>query len=158
MDPAGDILIERPVPADKPRIHAILATANFQNIGGSEMPAYPLEDCFVARFNGQIIGVAGYQVLDDMNAKTTVITIDPEWRGSGVGSLLQRRRLGYLKSLGIRRCYTNCDDERAIHWNIEHFGFRRTGELVPKTESYGRDDRDHWVNLVIDLAAWNPDE
>ncbi len=156
MNVYDHITIERPGTADKARIYEILATANFDKVGGTEMPAYPLEDCFVARVEGRIVGVAGYQVLDAETAKTTVITICPDWRGSGVGSMLQTHRLGYLKSLGIRRCYTNCDDERAIQWNMDHFGFRRTGDLVPKTEAYGRDDRDHWVNLVIDLEAWNP--
>lgn len=158
MTATPDLVIERPLPSDEPRIYEILATANFEHVGGSEMPEYPLADCFVARSQGRVIGVAGYRVLDGENAKTTVITVDPAWRGTGVGSRLQTARLGYLKSLGLKRCYTNCDDERALHWNEQHFGFRRTGELIPKTESYGRADQSHWVNLVIDLEAWQPDE
>ena len=87
MNICDHVTIERPRPTDEGRIYEILATANFDSVGGTEMPAYPLEDCFVARAEGRIVGVAGYQVLDAETAKTTVITICPEWRGSGVGSI-----------------------------------------------------------------------
>ena len=64
---------------------------------------------------------------------------------------MQQARQEYLKDLGIRRLYTNSDDQSVIDWYRRHFGYRLTGRRVAKQESFGRHDRDEWINLVVDL-------
>ena len=54
-----DISIRRPAPEDWKGILAVLETANFHAIGSSEMPSFPLSDCFVAIARGRVIGVGG---------------------------------------------------------------------------------------------------
>jgi GNAT superfamily N-acetyltransferase len=145
------LTIRRPVLADWPRVLEILETANFHRIGGLEMPAFPLSDCFVAVIDGTVVGVAGYRILDKVAAKTTLLTVDPLYRGNGIGSKLQQERMRFLREQGIKVLYTNCDDPDVIEWNIRHFGFRDTGERIPKVEPYGRDDKHEWVHLTAEL-------
>jgi len=151
--PAPDLTVsvDRPGPADWDDILAILRAANFHRLGGVEMRDFPLADCFVARAQGRVVGVAGYELLDPATAKTSLLAVDPAWRGRGVGTRLQQARIDYLRGRGVRRLYTNCDDERVIAWNRREFGFRTTGRTIAKAHSFGRTDRDRWINLRLDL-------
>jgi len=145
------VTIIRPDPGHWGAILAILKTANFHAIGGAEMPEFPLSDCFVARCESRLVGVAGYKILDEKTAKTTLLTVHPDYRRRGIGIQLAQARLEYLRNQGIKRLFTNCDDPEVISWNERHFGCCKTGKLIPKLEDYGRKDKDHWVNLVVKL-------
>lgn len=145
------VQIRRPDERDWNRIIEILETANFHHIGGPEMPTYPLSDCFVAEYGGRVVGVGGYRILDQKTAKTTLLVVDPECRGTGAGRALQQARQDYLKAQGICKLYTNSDDERVVNWYRRHFGYRETGKRIPKLASFGREDRDEWINMVVDL-------
>ena len=83
--------------------------------------------------------------------KTTLLSVDPEYRSHKIGYHLQRRRQDYLKARGIRTLYTNSDDDRVVAWYLRHFGYEKTGKRIPKVESFGRDDRDEWINLKVEL-------
>ena len=144
----SQIEIRRPTDADRKDILAVLRTADFDAIGGPEMPEFPLSDCFVAVMDGKIVGVGGYRILDADTAKTTLLAVDPKCRGRGIGNLLQETRLKVMKGTGVKRIYTNTDDENVIAWLERHYGFRRSGELIPKVSPFGRADMDHWVNMV----------
>ncbi|MCC6531573.1 MAG: GNAT family N-acetyltransferase [Burkholderiales bacterium] len=146
-----DIHIERPGSEDWGRIVDILRHANFHHIGGPEMPAFPLADCFVAVVDGRIVGVAGYRILDPSTAKTTLLAVAPECRSRGIGEALQRERMDHLRGLGIKTLHTNTDDPRVVDWYLRHFGYRVTGNTTPKVAPFGRADRDHWIGLVVDL-------
>lgn len=146
-----DFHIRRPREDEWPRILEILETANFHHIGGGEMPAFPLSDCFVACDDGYVIGVAGYRVLGETTAKTTLLVVDPRFRGRAVGVELHRARQDFLRQQGIKTLYTNTDDERVVKWYRRHFGHRPTGKRIPKVEPFGRDDKSEWVNLKVDL-------
>ncbi len=145
------LLLRRPDEKDWPRILEILKIVNYHRIGGSEMPAFPLADCFVAEVDGRIAGVAGYRILDLRTAKTTLMAVDPVFRNHGLGMALQRARMDYLRTKGIRHLYTNSDDEKVINWYCRHFGYRPTGERVPKTEDFGLSDKTEWTTLVCNL-------
>ncbi len=145
------VLLRRPDGKDWPRILEILKIVNYHRIGGSEMPTFPLSDCFVAEVDGHIAGVAGYRVLDRQTAKTTLMAVDPVYRNHGLGMALQRARMDYLRTRGIRHLYTNSDDEKVISWYCRHFGYRPTGDRVPKTEDFGLSDKTEWTTLVCDL-------
>ena len=148
-----DVKIRRPTESDRDAIVAVLRTANFDAIGSSEMPEFPLSDCFIAAVDGTIVGVGGYRILDADTAKTTLLAVDPAWRGHGVGSRLQTARLDVMKAAGVKRIYTNTDDEGVIAWLERRHGFRRSGELIPKVHPFGRADRDHWINMVWERPA-----
>jgi N-acetylglutamate synthase-like GNAT family acetyltransferase len=134
--------------SDREGILAVLRTANFDAIGSSEMPEFPLSDCFIAVSGGRIVGVGGYRILDADTAKTTLLAVDPAWRGRGIGAQLQAVRLEVMKAKGVRRIYTNTDDDSVIAWLERRHGFRRSGEVIAKVHPFGRPDRDHWVNMV----------
>jgi GNAT superfamily N-acetyltransferase len=143
--------IRRPVEADWPRILEILEHANYHHIGGSEMERFPLGDAFVVELGGRIAGVCGYRVLDAENAKTTLMVVDPAFRGKGLGLVLQRARMDWLRAQGLRYLHTNCDDEQVIAWYERHFGYRRTGGRVPKTEDFGLAEKSEWISLRCEL-------
>ena len=145
------LTITRPDSNHWQAILQILETANFHHIGGAEMSEFPLCDCFIAIDNLTTVGVAGYKVLDPTTAKTTLLTVHPDYRGQRIGVCLQQARFDFLRNQGIKRIYTNCDDPAVIRWNEQRFGFRKTGKLIPKIHEFGRKDKDHWVNLVADL-------
>lgn len=144
--------VRRPSADDWESIVAILRHYNFQNIGGPEMPRFPLEDCFVAVSGGRVVGVAGYEVLDAVTAKHSLTAVLPELRNRGIGTALKRACFDYLRGRGVKQVFTNCDDPLVIGWNVQRFGFRPTGKRITKLEPYGRPDKDHWVNLVLDLS------
>jgi N-acetylglutamate synthase-like GNAT family acetyltransferase len=147
------IEIRRPTEADRDAILSVLRTANFDAIGSREMPEFPLSDCFIAAVDGTIVGVGGYRILDADTAKTTLLAVDPAWRGHGVGNRLQAARLDVMKAAGVKRIYTNTDDEAVIAWLERRYRFRRSGELIPKVNAFGRGDRDHWINMVWERPA-----
>jgi N-acetylglutamate synthase-like GNAT family acetyltransferase len=142
------IEIRRPSESDREAILSVLRTANFDAIGSSEMPEFPLSDCFIAVAGKTIVGVGGYRILDPNTAKTTLLAVDPAWRGRGVGNLLQTARLEVMKAAGVKRIYTNTDDDAVIAWLERRHEFRRSGETIAKLRPFGRADRDHWVNMV----------
>ena len=148
MDNDVRIEIRRPSEADREGILRVLKTATFDAIGSSEMPEFPLSDCFIALADGRIVGVGGYRILDADTAKTTLLAVDPAWRGHGIGNLLQVARLEVMKAAGVKRIYTNTDDEAVIAWLERRHGFRRSGEIIPKVHPFGQPDKDHWTNMV----------
>jgi GNAT superfamily N-acetyltransferase len=147
------IAVRRPVPQDWPRILEILASANFHRIGCREMEKFPLEDAYVSEVENRVAGVCGYQVLNVESAKTTLMVVDPAYRGMGLGTALHEVRMDYLRGLGLRYLYTNCDDEEVISWIERRFGYRRTGGRVPKTEDFGLPGVREWVTLRCDLRT-----
>lgn len=144
-------IIRRPHSNDWDQMLALLKKENFHNIGGEEMRDFPLEDCFIAVRGEEVIGLAGYKILDSNTAKTSLLAVKKECREMGIGDTLQNKRIEYLRNKNIKVLYTNCDNEKVINWNIRHFGFKRTGKKIGKTESYGLLDKDEWVNLILYL-------
>lgn len=144
-------VIRRPSIKDWGQMVSILKVENFHNIGGEEMKDFPLKDCFIAVREEEILGLAGYKILNNSTAKTSLLAVKKEYRNMGIGISLQNSRIQFLKDKKIKVLYTNCDNEKVIRWNIHHFGFKKTGRLIVKTESYGRLDKDKWVNLRLDL-------
>lgn len=143
--------IRRPRGDEWDRILDVLRTANFDRIGGTEMPAFPLADCFVAVIDDCVIGVAGYRILDATTAKTTLLAVDPAYRRLQVGAALHGARMVHLRNQGIKTLFTNCDDDRVANWYIRRFGYRPTGKHVKKTEPFGRLEKTEWTTLVVEL-------
>jgi N-acetylglutamate synthase-like GNAT family acetyltransferase len=146
-----DWKIRRARKADWDGIISVLEMSNFHHIGGAEMPSFPIGKCFVAGLGDRVIGVAGYRELGDNIAKTTLLSVDPAYRSQKIGFHLQRRRQDYLTSRGVHTLYTNTDDDRVVAWYLKNFGYEKTGKRIAKVESFGRDDRDEWINLKAEL-------
>jgi len=146
-------IIRRPSLNDWDQMLSILKKENFDNIGGEEMRDFPLKDCFIAVRGEEVIGLAGYKILDSNTAKTSLLAVKKEYREMGIGVTLQNSRIQYLRNKNIKVLYTNCDNEKVVSWNIRHFGFKKTGEIIAKTESFGRLDKDKWINLKLNLQS-----
>ncbi len=144
-------IIRRPSLNDWDQMLSILKKENFDNIGGEEMRDFPLKDCFIAASGEEVIGLAGYKILDSNTAKTSLLAVKKEYREMGIGVLLQNTRIQYLRNKNIKVLYTNCDNEKVVSWNIRHFGFKKTGETIAKTESFGLLDKNEWVSLKLYL-------
>jgi len=57
--------------------------------------------------------------------------------------------MAYLKSQGVLLLRTNVDDPRVAQWYQRRFGYRPTGDVVPKIEPFGRPDIDTWTTLEV---------
>lgn len=142
--------IGRPDERDREKIEGILHGVNF-HIGGPEMPEFPISDCFVAEIGGELVGVGGYRIFKNIPeiGKTTLLAVARNWRNSNAAVALQRSRVEFMFDQGVKRIYTNCDNQRVINWYCRKFGYRLTGKVIPKEESFGDDSIPAWTNLVL---------
>ncbi|HZP83501.1 MAG TPA: GNAT family N-acetyltransferase [Chthonomonadaceae bacterium] len=87
------------------------------------------EKCWVAEQEGQILGFCCWDWRDraQQSAKTILISVLPEARSLGIGSLLQQRRMDEMHEQGAREVHTWSDDPKAIRWYQERFGYELIG-------------------------------
>jgi ribosomal-protein-alanine N-acetyltransferase len=140
--------------SDRPAIMEVLKSANMQNVPSPEMPELELSCCAVAEAEGRIVGMGGYKILSDTEAKTTLMAVLPEYRSWGIGHALQSWRMRELRARGLRRLTTNADRPETIAWYKKHFGYREVGTLA-KLHEFGHPGIDHWTTLQVDLNQWN---
>lgn len=142
--------VRRPDGRDWRGIEDILHSVNF-HVGGPEMLEFPLADCFVAEIGNELVGVGGYRIFKDIPevGKTTLLAVARNWRNSNAAVALQRTRIEFMFDHGVKRIYTNCDNQRVINWYCRKFGYRLTGKVIPKAESFGDDSIPAWTNLVL---------
>jgi ribosomal-protein-alanine N-acetyltransferase len=131
---------------DIPEILEIMKTANMHNVPSPEMPELDWKCFFVARKDGKIVGAAGYKILSDTKAKTTLMVVHPEYRRFGIGRMLQERRMLAMSEQGV-------DIPETIVWYKKHFGYREVGKLK-KVHEFGRPDIDEWTTLETNLSEW----
>jgi ribosomal-protein-alanine N-acetyltransferase len=136
-----------------PEILEIMKTANMHYVPSPEMPELDWKCFFVARVEGKIIGAAGYKILSSTEAKTTLMTVHPDFRKHGIGRLLQERRMLAMCDQGIKTLITNADIPETIAWYKKYFGYREIGKLR-KIHEFGRSDVDEWTTLQTDLVEW----
>jgi ribosomal-protein-alanine N-acetyltransferase len=117
------------------------------------MPGLDLSKCFVAKENGNIVGVCGYKMLPDGRGKTTVLAVLPECRGQGIGYALQVRRVEEMESLGAKSVITNADRPESIAWYKKHFGYVEVGKLA-KLHEFGRPDVPEWTTIEMSIPKW----
>lgn len=152
-DESDDIVIRRARPSDRDDVMAVLETANFHHVPSPEMPELDLSGFFVAERDGEIVGVAGYTVLEDGRGKTTLMAVRPEHRGLGIGGRLQERRMLEMLERGCDSVVTNADLPATIDWYRRKFGYEKVGTLEKKHE-FGDPDVDRWTTLEADLRRW----
>lgn len=139
--------------SDRAAVFRVLATANFDDVPSPEMPQLDLERFFVAESEGRIVGVAGYTILEDGRGKTTLMAVDPEHRGRGIGGNLQKLRMLEMRRKGCSSVVTNADRPETISWYRRKFGYRAVGR-IEKLHEFGAPDVDHWTTLEADLDHW----
>ncbi len=142
--------IERANEDDRPAVMEVLRTANMHHIPSKEMPSLDLDRCFVARIDSRIVGVGGYKMLSPTKGKTTVLVVDPQCRGLGIGKALQERRMDEMISLGAEKIITNADLPESIGWYKKNFGYRIIGKLK-KHHEFGNPVISHWTTLELDV-------
>lgn len=149
-----DFSIERAREEDKPAIMQLLEQANMHYMPSPEMPGLTLENYFVARAGGRVVGFSGYKILSAKEAKTELMVVDNACRGWGVGYQLQVRRMEDMLKKGIRTLTTNTDLPPTIAWYKKHFGYREIGKLK-KLHEFSNPDIDEWTTLRVDLVEWD---
>jgi ribosomal-protein-alanine N-acetyltransferase len=131
----------------------VLATANFRPVPSPEVPEFDLTCVFVAEDEGEIVGVAGFKVMPDGTGKTTLMAVDPRYRGHGVGQRLQEMRMEAMLERGCTRVVTNADRPATIAWYQRKFGYQARGS-VAKLHEFGDPEIDRWTTLEADLEEW----
>lgn len=140
-------------PADWDAVLGVLATANFRPVPSPEMPELNLDCGFVAEDEGEIVGVAGFKVMPDGSGKTTLMAVDPRYRGQGVGQRLHELRMDAMLRLGCTKVVTNADRPTTIAWYQRKFGYTAVGS-VAKLHEFGDPEIDRWTTLQADLEEW----
>lgn len=148
-----NIKIERAKDEDWPAILRVLETANMHHIPSKEMPELDISKCFVAKDGDKLVGVGGYKMLPDGRGKTTVLVVDPDYRGHGIGHMLQVRRVEEMEAAGATRIITNADRPDSIAWYKKHFCYSEVG-VLKKFHEFGLKDVDHWTTLEMDVPKW----
>lgn len=145
--------IEKARPADLPAILEVMRFFNMHHVPSAEMPALDLDRFFIARLDGKIVGAGGYTMLSPTEGKTTLLGVNPELSGLGIGKALQVARLEAMYALGAQTVTTNADIPDTIAWYKKHFGYREIGRLK-KIHSFGLEHVDHWTTIRMDLVGY----
>lgn len=145
--------IEKACPADLPGILEVMRFFNMHHVPSAEMPALDLDRFFVARLDGKIVGAGGYTMLSPTEGKTTLLGVNPELSGLGIGKALQVARIETMYALGAQTVTTNADIPDTIAWYKKHFGYREIGRLK-KIHSFGLEHVDHWTTIRMDLVRY----
>jgi GNAT superfamily N-acetyltransferase len=146
------------LPADRAEMLRVLETANMHCVPSPEMDDFDVGHWFVADLDGDIVGVAGYRLLEDggdLVGKTTLLAVDPAARGHGIGGALQTLRMERMRDAGATRVITNADRPETIAWYERHFGYRKVGQ-VRKLHEFGLPGVDHWTTLEAPLPPDTP--
>ncbi len=145
--------IETACPADLPAILEVMRFFNMHHVPSAEMPVLDIDRFFVARLDGKIVGAAGYTMLSPTEGKTTLLGVNPELSGLGIGKALQIARLEAMYELGAQTVLTNADIPDTIAWYKKHFGYLEIGRLK-KIHSFGLEHVDHWTTIRMDLVRY----
>ena len=141
------------LPADRAGMLRVLETANMHRVPSPEMDDFDVGSWYVAEAEAEIVGVAGYRLLDrdgELVGKTTLLAVDPGAREHGIGRELQTLRMRLMAEAGARRVITNADRPETIAWYERHFGYRKVGS-VRKVHEFGLPDVDSWTTLEAPL-------
>jgi ribosomal-protein-alanine N-acetyltransferase len=130
-----------------------METANMHYVPSPEMPELDWKSFFLALVDGEVVGAAGYRILSASEAKTTLMAVKPDYRGSGVGKALQERRMLEISGKGIKTLITNADVPETITWYKKHFSYEEAGK-IKKIHEFGQPEISEWTTLRVDLVKW----
>jgi N-acetylglutamate synthase-like GNAT family acetyltransferase len=83
-----------------------------------------LRNAFVAVQDGKIVGFCHYKHQGKNAAKTTLLTVLPEFRGLGLGEKLQLARMREAREKGYKILLTFCETPATVDWYVKHFGYK----------------------------------
>lgn len=138
---------------DRDEILRIMEFWNMHHVPSEEMPELDISSFFVAEDDGIIIGASGFKMLSPEIGKTTLLGVDPNVKGKGIGMSLQEARLKKMYELGAKKVITNADRPQTINWYKKHFGYYEIGK-IKKAHSFGREDIDEWTTIEMNLEKY----
>jgi 3-keto-5-aminohexanoate cleavage enzyme len=144
--------IEKAGPDDLPHILEVMRPWNMHHFPSEEMEELDINNFFVAKVKGNIVGASGYKLLSQTLGKTTLLAVLPEYSKWGIGKALQDIRLQHMHQVGVKKVITNSDRPRVISWYMRRYRYKKVGTLK-KLCSYGDPDIDHWTTLEMNLEA-----
>ncbi len=115
----------------EPRDGFVIVDPKIENFSiYNEVSELNLNNGFVAELDGKIVGFSHYKHYQQKKAKTTLITVNPHFRGheAHFGSLLQHARMEAAFQGGYEKIVTFCDNEPATKWYIKHFKYKTIGQ------------------------------
>jgi N-acetylglutamate synthase-like GNAT family acetyltransferase len=83
-----------------------------------------LQNGFIALQDGRIVGFSHYKHLKESTAKTTLMTVLPEYRRNGLGEKLQLARMKEAHEKGYKKLITFCETPKTIDWYVKHFNYK----------------------------------
>ena len=83
-----------------------------------------LRNAFVALYNEKIVGFSHYKHVKEKLAKTTIMTVLPEYRKLGIGKDLQIARMKDAYNRGYKQLITYCDTPKVADWYINNFNYK----------------------------------
>lgn len=83
-----------------------------------------LKNGFVALNQEKIVGFSHYKHLENDIAKTTLLTVLPEYRRNGFGEKLQIVRMKDAYEKGYKKMITFCETPATVDWYIKRFNYK----------------------------------
>lgn len=151
-----DITIRKMLPGDLDQVMDILAGWNMapvlpsDEIPEPERSSIDIGNTIVAVDGERIVGVCSYILLSPEMAETASLAIDADYKGKGIGSMLQKTRLAALREKGIRKVRTEADRPETIDWYVKKFGYTVIGRNKKK-HRFSLPEVDYWTVLELDL-------
>ncbi len=145
-----EFVIEKAPAESLEEVLAVMRPWNMHHVPSPEVEELDLTCMFVARVDGRVVGVAGYELLAGNRGKTTLMGVLPEFLGTGIGRALQDARLRAMAASGVTTVTTNADRPSSIRWYKKHYGYREVG-TVEKMHPFGDPTIDRWTTLELDL-------
>jgi N-acetylglutamate synthase-like GNAT family acetyltransferase len=178
-------MIRKAEPGDIDGIIEVLKPFNFRLLAAvDEAPADPdfgtdfvlrneitvldLSTAFVAELQGKVAGFCHYKRYAPDRAKTTLLSVPPEYRRQGFGMGLQKARMREAYDAGCRSLMTCCEHPASQAWYKKHFGYQQIGSepVLHRLYCLAAGGRTAWAIhygfsqypeqqvLVCDLAAY----
>ncbi|MBN1387630.1 MAG: GNAT family N-acetyltransferase [Bacteroidales bacterium] len=147
------MIIRKARNGDRDEILRIMEFWNMHHVPSEEMPELDISCFFIAEEDGKVVGASGYKMLSPEVGKTTLLGVDPEAKGKGIGMALQEARLKKMYEMGAKKVITNADRPATIEWYKKHFGYYEIGKLK-KIHSFGKEDVDEWTTIEMDLDKY----
>ena len=94
----------------------------------NEISELNLKNAFVAEYEGKIVGFSHYKLYKDGKAKTTLITVSPDYRKHGFGKELQLARMKDAYKHGYKILVTFTENPVASKWYVKHFKYKIVGK------------------------------
>ena len=148
-----NFIIEEALPSERDEIIKVLTPWNFHHIPSVEVEEIDFSCFYVAKVNGEIVGVCGYNILSEGLGKTTLLAVLPEFKGSGIGKALHEKRLFEMHKRGVKKVITNADRPDIILWYKKNFGYKEVGK-IKKLISFGVKTIDSWTTIEMDLDSY----